>query len=638
MCKKPYYITTAIAYSSAKPHIGNVYEIVLADAIARFKREQGYDVYFQTGTDEHGQKIADKAKAKGLSAQQHVDEMTSIIKHQFDLMNISYDRFMRTTDPYHKQQVAKAFKKMFEQNDIYKDVYEGWYCVADEAFYTESQVVDGKCPDCGQPLVKEKEESYFFKLSKYTEQLKEYIEQHPDLIQPASRKNEMMNNFILPGLQDLAVTRSSFDWGIQTFDEKHVVYVWLDALMNYITSLGFDVDGNHGELFLKYWPADLHLIGKDIVRFHTIYWPIFLFSLGLPLPKKVFGHPWLLVGEDKMSKSLGNVIYTDDLVAVFGVDAIRYIMLHEMPFERDGHLTRELIIERINTDLANILGNLVKRTLSMNQKYFDCEVYPTDEKSAFDDDLIQKVSTLAQRVVAKMEDLHIADAISEIIETLRRCNKYIDETQPWVLGKDEANHALLHSVLYNLTESIRICAILLRSFLPETSEKILKQLNTDVTTFESAFEFGLYPAHNKTERDVLPLFMRFDVEKTLTLLETQGPAKKVIEHKPLITIDDFDKLELRKGTVVECKLHPKAEKLLLFQVDMGDEVRQIVSGIADSYQPEQLVGKEVLVCVNLKPIKLRGEMSHGMILSASTDDGHYQVVEIPTVANGNEIS
>lgn len=634
MTKKPYYITTAIAYSSGKPHIGNVYEIVLADAIARFKREQGYDVYFQTGTDEHGQKIAKKASEKGLTPQQHVDEVTSIIKHQFDMMNVSYDRFMRTTEEEHKKQVAAAFKKMFEKGDIYKDEYEGWYCVADEAFYTESQVKEGVCPDCGQTLTRAKEESYFFKLSKYQDQLKQYLIDHPEFIDPSSRKNEMINNFINPGLQDLAVSRSSFDWGIKTFDEKHVIYVWLDALMNYITSLGYDVEGNHGELFKKYWPADLHLIGKDIVRFHTIYWPIFLFSLDIPLPKKVFGHPWLLVGEDKMSKSLGNVIYTDELVSIFGVDAIRYIMLHEMPFERDGHITRELIIERINSDLANVLGNLVKRTLSMNQKYFNGKVQKTNVSTEFDQDLISKVSSLAVEVTNHMEALHIADAISAILETLRRCNKYIDETEPWKLGKDESESDKLQNVLYNLCESIRICGILLRSFLPETSDAILTQLQTQYTSFESAHTFGISD-HFNTQHDSEPLFLRHNVEETLEKLQ---PKKKVIEHKPEIGIDDFDKIELRKGTVLECKAHPKADKLLIFQVDLGDEVRQIVSGIANSYNPVDLIGKEVLVCVNLKPIKLRGEESNGMILSATKDDGTFQVVEIPHVSNGNKIS
>lgn len=631
---KPYYITTAIAYASGKPHIGNVYEIVLADAIARYKREQGYDVFFQTGTDEHGLKIATKAQEKGVTPQQYVDEVSSQIQALFDMMNISYDKFMRTTDPIHKEQVSKAFEKMVKKGDIYKSVYEGWYCVADESFFTDAQLDEnGNCPDCGRPVHKEKEESYFFRLSNYTDQLRQHIETHPQFIQPVQRKNEMINNFINPGLQDLAVSRATLKWGIETFDPNHVIYVWLDALMNYITSLGFEVDGNHGELFNKYWPADLHLIGKDIVRFHTIYWPIFLMSLDIELPKQVFGHPWLLVGDSKMSKSRGNTIYADDLTKVFGVDAVRYIMLHEMPFERDGHVTKESIIEHINTELANVLGNLVKRTLSMTNKYFDGIVMNSNTPGDFDKELIEMASTLAQKVSNKMETLHVQEAISEIMEVLRRCNKYVDETTPWALDKDPETRPRLQTVLYNLLESIRIAAIQLRSFLPETSDKILNELNTNQRSFESSKQFGLLESGIVITKEPSVLFARYDIQKTLELLDVE---KVVIEHKAEITVDDFDKIELRKGTVLTCQKHPKADKLLVFQVDMGDKVHQIVSGIAESYQPEDLIGKEVLVCVNLKPIKLRGELSEGMILSAEMD-GKFQVVEIPNVKNGSAI-
>lgn len=635
MNKKPYYITTAIAYTSGKPHIGNVYEIVLTDSIARFKREQGYDVFFQTGTDEHGLKNAQKAQEKGVTPQQHVDEVAGIIQQLFDTMNISYDKFMRTTDPYHQQQVAKSFKKMVDNGDVYKSIYEGWYCVSCESFYTDSQLdEEGRCPECHSDVNKEKEESYFFKLSNYTDKLKEYYEQHPDFIQPKLREREMVNNFIKPGLQDLAITRTSFDWGIKTFDANHVIYVWLDALLNYVTSLGFDVDGNHGELYKKYWPADVHVVGKDIMRFHTIYWPAFLDALDIPLPKTVFGHPWLLVGDAKMSKSKGNVIYADDLAEVFGVDAVRYIMLHEMPYDRDGHLTLETIIERINTDLANILGNLVKRSLSMSNKYFDGIVNKTDASTEFDESLISKVSTLSKRVESKMETFHVADALSEIIDTLRRCNKYIDETTPWVLAKDETDHDTLQTVLYNLIESIRIAAIQLRSFLPETSEKVLTELNTQQTSYESSQSFGLLENGTKVTDKPSTLFTRFDTEETLKKLEE---PVAVIDHKNEITIQDFDKIELRKGTIIKAKQHPNADKLLVFDVNVGDKVTQIVSGVANTYKPEQLLNKEVLVCTNLKPIKLRGVESHGMILYASIDE-KYQVVEVPHVEDGTEIS
>lgn len=637
MLNKPYYITTAIAYTSGKPHIGNVYEIVLSDSIARYKRERGYDVFFQTGTDEHGLKNAQKAQEKNVTPQQHVDEIAGVIKDLFDLMNISYDKFMRTTDPYHKEQVSKAFKKMVDQGDIYKSVYEGWYCVSCESFYTESQLDEnGNCPECHGNVHKEKEESYFFKLSNYTDYLKDYFQEHPEFIVPKIRENEMVNNFLNPGLQDLAVTRTTFDWGVQTFDENHVIYVWLDALMNYITSLGYDVDGNHGELFKKYWPADVHVVGKDIVRFHTIYWPAFLKALDIPQPKQVFGHPWLLVGDAKMSKSKGNVIYADDLAKVFGIDAVRFVMLHEMPYDRDGHLTKEHIIEHINTELANTLGNLVKRTLSMSNKYFDGVVRRTDSTTEFDQDLISKVEFLGDRVQAYMDEYKVSDAIDEIMETLRRCNKYIDETTPWNLAKNPETVPTLNTVLYNLLESIRICAIQLRPFIPETATKILTELNTQETSYETSLVFGRLEEGIKITSSPSTLFERFDAEKTLELLN-QDPNKLVIEHKPEITIEDFDKLELRKGTVLKCEQHPNAEKLLVFDVDLGDKVVQIVSGIAESYDPKELLHKEVLVCVNLKPIKLRGVMSNGMILSAHHGD-KYQVVEIPNVDNGAQIS
>lgn len=633
--KTPYYITTAIAYTSGKPHIGNVYEIVLSDSLARFKREQGFDVFFQTGTDEHGLKNAQKAEEKGLTPKQHVDEVAKEIQELFDLMNISYDKFMRTTDPYHQEQVAKAFKKMVDNGSVYKSVYEGWYCISCESFYTESQLDDdGRCPECHSEVHKEKEESYFFKLSEYTDKLKTYYQNHPAFIVPKLRENEMVNNFLNPGLNDLAITRTSFDWGIKTFDDQHVIYVWLDALMNYITSLGYDVEGDHGELFKKYWPADVHVVGKDIMRFHTIYWPAFLMALDIELPKTVFGHPWLLIGDAKMSKSKGNVVYADDLAEIFGVDAVRYIMLHEMPYDRDGRLTSQQIIERINTDLANVLGNLVKRTLSMSNKYFNGVVTKTVANTPFDEDLIQKAQQLASKVAEKMETYHVADALSDIMELLRRCNKYIDETEPWVLARDPQHEDTLNTVLYNLVESIRIAAIQLRSFLPETSEKILNELNTQATSYESSFHFGGLVNNTKITDAPSVLFSRFDVEKTL---EKMNPPVKVLNHKAEISIDDFNKLELRKGTIIEAKQHPNADKLLVFQVDIGDQVVQICSGIAENYKPQDLLNKGVAVVVNLKPIKLRGEESRGMILAVEKADG-YQVLTMEGIEDGAEIS
>lgn len=626
--KEKYYITTAIAYTSGKPHIGNTYEIVLADAIARYKRDAGYDVYFQTGTDEHGQKIEEKAKAVHLEPKQFVDGVASQIKDIWDLMNTSYDHFMRTTDPTHEKQVQKMFKKLYDQGDIYKSEYEGWYCTPCESFYTESQLVDGKCPDCGRPVQKAKEEAYFFKMSKYADRLLKHIEEHPDFIQPESRKNEMINNFIKPGLQDLCVSRTSFKWGVPVdFDEKHVVYVWIDALSNYITGLGFDVDGNHGELYKKYWPADVHLIGKDILRFHTIYWPIMLMALDLPLPKQVFGHPWLLVGEGKMSKSKGNVIYADDLVRHFGVDAVRYIMLHEMPFAQDGTVTYELMIERINSDLANILGNLVNRTISMSHKYFHGLVENTNVREALDDELIEMCINLPNKVEDKMNQLRVADAIDDIFALLRRSNKYIDETTPWALGKDESKKGRLATVLYNLLECIRTSAVLLEPYLPETSKKILDQLNTEKRSFDTVGTFGQLESGitlNKAEI----LFARLDEKEVLEKIASESkPQIKKPETKPEITIDDFGKVEMTVGEVIACEKHPKADKLLVSQIDLGYETRQIVSGIASSYKPEEMVGKKVVVISNLAAAKLRGVESQGMILAGEAE-GQIKVVEV----------
>ncbi|WP_302925313.1 methionine--tRNA ligase [Holdemania filiformis] len=637
-----YYITTAIAYTSGKPHIGNTYEIVLADSIARYKRMLGYDVFFQTGTDEHGQKIEDKAKAAGVAPQQFVDQVAGQIKEIWDLMNTSYDKFMRTTDPDHERQVQKIFKKLYDQGDIYKSEYEGWYCKPCESFFTESQIVDGKCPDCGAPVEKAKEEAYFFRMSKYADRLLKYIEENPEFIQPESRKNEMINNFIKPGLQDLCVSRTSFTWGVPVdFDPKHVVYVWIDALTNYITGLGYDCDGNHGEKFKHYWPADVHLIGKDILRFHTIYWPIMLMALDLPLPKQVFGHPWLLVGEGKMSKSKGNVIYADDLVRYFGVDAVRYIMLHEMPFAQDGTVTYELMIERINSDLANILGNLVNRTLSMTNKYFGGLVHNANVSDPIDDELIALAKATPANVQKKMDELRVADAIDEIFALLRRSNKYIDETMPWALGKDETKKDRLATVLYNLLESIRIAAILLESYLPETSKAILDQLNTQQRSYDSVLTFGqLEDGIHVTPKPQI-LFARIDEKEMLEKIEAEQPKKAPVKPaepaKPQITIDDFAKIEMKVGQVLSCEKHPKADKLLVSQIDIGEEKpRQIVSGIAGSYKPEQMVGKKVVVITNLAPAKLRGVESQGMILAGMGED-QIEVLSVEKLPVGSTV-
>ena len=637
-----YYITTAIAYTSGKPHIGNTYEIVLADSIARYKRMLGYDVFFQTGTDEHGQKIEDKAKAAGVAPQQFVDQVAGQIKEIWDLMNTSYDKFMRTTDPDHERQVQKIFKKLYDQGDIYKSEYEGWYCKPCESFFTESQIVDGKCPDCGAPVEKAKEEAYFFRMSKYADRLLKHIEENPEFIQPESRKNEMINNFIKPGLQDLCVSRTSFTWGVPVdFDPKHVVYVWIDALPNYITGLGYDCDGNHGEKFKHYWPADVHLIGNDILRFHTIYWPIMLMALDLPLPKQVFGHPWLLVGEGKMSKSKGNVIYADDLVRYFGVDAVRYIMLHEMPFAQDGTVTYELMIERINSDLANILGNLVNRTLSMTNKYFGGLVHNANVSDPIDDELIALAKATPANVQKKMDELRVADAIDEIFALLRRSNKYIDETMPWALGKDETKKDRLATVLYNLLESIRIAAILLESYLPETSKAILDQLNTQQRSYDSVLTFGqLEDGIHVTPKPQI-LFARIDEKEMLEKIEAEQPKKTPVKPaepaKPQITIDDFAKIEMKVGQVLSCEKHPKADKLLVSQIDIGEEKpRQIVSGIAGSYKPEQMVGKKVVVITNLAPAKLRGVESQGMILAGMGED-QIEVLSVEKLPVGSTV-
>ena len=618
--KGKYYITTAIAYTSGKPHIGNTYEIVLADSIARYKRATGYDVFFQTGTDEHGQKIEDKANAAGMTPQQFVDGVAGQIKDIWDLMNTSYDKFIRTTDDYHVKQVQKIFRKLHDQGDIYKGEYEGWYCKPCESFFTESQLKDGKCPDCGAAVEKAKEEAYFFRMSKYQDRLIEHIEQNPQFIQPESRKNEMLNNFLRPGLQDLCVSRTSFKWGVPVdFDDRHVVYVWIDALSNYITGLGFDMDGNHGELYGKYWPADVHLIGKDILRFHTIYWPIMLMALGIELPKQVFGHPWLLVGEDKMSKSKGNVIYADYLVNIFGVDAIRYYVLHEMPFAQDGTITWELVTERVNSDLANILGNLVNRTVSMTNKYFGVKVTNLNVCEPIDEELKQLAMASIDGVEKKMNDLKVTDSLDVIFDLLRRCNKYVDETEPWKLGKDETKKERLATVLYNLLEGIRFSAILLEPYMPETAQKIFAQIDTKKTTTDTLV-WGQY----ETEHNVIAkpeiLFARLDVKDVMEKVEALKPAKPVakkIEHKPEITIDDFAKVELLVGTVLSCEKHPKADKLLVSQIDLGGEVRQIVSGIAQYFKPEEMVGRKVVVVSNLKPANLRGVESQGMILAAA---------------------
>ena len=634
--KKPYYLTTAIAYTSGKPHIGNVYEIVLADAIARFKRAQGYDVRFQTGTDEHGQKVEEKAIKAGISPKQFVDEVSEIIKGQFDVMNVSYDKFMRTTDPYHEKQIQKIFKKLYDKGDIYKGHYDGLYCQECEAFYTPSQIEEeGHCPVCGGELHAMQEEAYFFRMSKYADRLIQYIEDHPHFIQPESRKNEMINNFLKPGLQDLCVSRTTFSWGIPVdFDPKHVVYVWIDALTNYITGLGYDCDGNHDELFKKYWPADLHLIGKDIVRFHTIYWPIMLMALDVELPKQVFGHPWLLTGSDKMSKSKGNVIYADDLVELFGVDAVRYIMLHEMPFAQDGHITYELMVERINSDLANILGNLVSRTIAMSNKYFNGVVSNPGVEEDVDAELKACALEAVKKTQEKMEDLHVGDAIDEIFTLLRRTNKYIDETMPWALAKDESKKDRLATVLYNLLESIRISAVLLQSFLPDTADKIFEYLHTEKKDLTSCESFDQLETDIKIVEKCEPLFARIDEKKFFEEFNKPKEEKKVVDESKLVTVDDFAKLEFKVGTIVKCEPHPKADRLLVEQIDLGDEVRQVVSGIAKYYKHEELVGKQVVVVTNLKPVKLRGVESNGMILCATDDKDLSFVTVAKEMPNG----
>lgn len=654
MSKEKFYITTAIAYTSGKPHIGNTYEIVLADSIARFKRQMGYDVFFQTGTDEHGMKIEEKAKDAGITPKQFVDNVSTEIKRIWDLMNTSYDKFIRTTDVDHEKQVQKIFKKLYEKGDIYKGEYEGLYCTPCESFWTESQLVDGKCPDCGREVKPAKEEAYFLKLSKYADRLIEHINTHPEFIQPVSRKNEMMNNFLLPGLQDLCVSRTSFKWGIPVdFDDKHVVYVWLDALTNYITGIGYDADGNSSEQYKKFWPADLHLIGKDIIRFHTIYWPIFLMALGEPLPKQVFGHPWLLQNDGKMSKSKGNVIYADDLVDLFGVDAVRYFVLHEMPFENDGVISWELMVERMNSDLANTLGNLVNRTIAMSNKYFGGVVNKTGvEDAAIDGDLKAVVTATRDKVQAKMATLHVADAITEVFTLFKRCNKYIDETMPWALAKDEAQQDRLAEVLYNLVESITIGANLLKSFMPETTDKILAQLypanpEAGVRDFDDLATFGLRETGLKVTETPEILFARLDFEKDLkekveAIQEAQKKANGVTEYpqvevKPEITFDDFEKVQFRVAKVLTCEAVKKT-KLLKFELQIGDEKRTIVSGIQKYYKPEELIGKKLVVCTNLKPRKICGIESQGMIISAWDDKDNLSVLTLEKdIIEGAEI-
>ena len=652
--KGPFYMTTAIAYTSGKPHIGNTYEIVLADSIARFRRQEGYDVFFQTGTDEHGQKIELKAEEAGITPKEFVDNVSTEIKRIWDLMNTSYDKFIRTTDDYHEKQVQKIFKKLYDQGDIYKGSYEGMYCTPCESFWTESQLVDGKCPDCGSEVKPAKEEAYFFKMSKYANKLIEHINTHPEFIQPVSRKNEMMNNFLLPGLQDLCVSRTSFKWGIPVdFDDKHVVYVWLDALTNYITGIGYDADGNSSEQYKKFWPADLHLIGKDIIRFHTIYWPIFLMALGEPLPKQVFGHPWLLQNDGKMSKSKGNVIYADDLVDLFGVDAVRYFVLHEMPFENDGVISWELMVERMNSDLANTLGNLVNRTIAMSNKYFGGVVNKTGvEDAAIDGDLKAVVTATRDKVQAKMATLHVADAITEVFTLFKRCNKYIDETMPWALAKDEAQQDRLAEVLYNLVESITIGANLLKSFMPETTDKILAQLypanpEAGVRDFDDLATFGLRETGLKVTETPEILFARLDFEKDLkekvdAIQEAQKKANGVTEYpqvevKPEITFDDFEKVQFRVAKVLTCEAVKKT-KLLKFELQIGDEKRTIVSGIQKYYKPEELIGKKLVVCTNLKPRKICGIESQGMIISAWDDKDNLSVLTLEKdIIEGAEI-
>ena len=673
MEKKPYYITTAIAYASGKPHIGNTYEIILADAMARFKRYEGYDVFFMTGTDEHGQKIEGKAKEAGKTPKQFVDEVVGEIKTIWDLMNTSYDKFMRTTEPYHEKQVQKMFRKMYEKGDIYKGKYEGWYCTPCESFWTDTQLVDGKCPDCGRPVERAAEDAYFFKMSKYADRLMEHIETHPEFIQPVSRKNEMVNNFLKPGLQDLCVSRSSFTWGIPVdFDEKNVVYVWLDALTNYITGIGYDTDGNHGERYKKYWPADLHLIGKDIVRFHTIYWPIFLMSLDIPLPKQVFGHPWLLTAAGnaeegtKMSKSRGNVIYADDLVHLFGVDAVRFFVLHEMPFENDGVISWELMVERYNSQLANILGNLVKRTIAMSNKYFEGIVEKTPATDPVDEDLRNTVLSQAKLAVEKMEEHRVSDALTAIFEIFRRSNKYIDETEPWILAREEELAPRLKTVLYNLTEAIVIGASLLESFMPDTAKTILDELSAEKRAFEQLGQFGLYPSGMRVSENPSTLFDRKDwkeIEKEVekiteeqiqkAALEEEKSGKKegdksaesklaaegdverdlhpvVLPYKAEVSYEDFEKLDFRIGKILHAEEVKKSKKLLLFKVQVGEEVRQILSGIKSAYRPEELVGKKVMVLVNLKPRMIAGYESQGMLLSAAFEEDGEEVLSLMT--------
>lgn len=655
MSKKPYYITTAIAYASGKPHIGNTYEIVLADAIARFRREEGLEVFFQTGTDEHGQKIENKAKEAGITPKEYVDNAAGQIRRIWDLMNTSYDKFIRTTDEDHKKQVQKIFKKFYDQGDIYKGCYEGMYCTACESFFTDSQLVDGKCPDCGGDVYPAKEEAYFFKMSKYADRLIKYINEHPEFIQPVSRKNEMMNNFLLPGLQDLCVSRTSFTWGIPVdFDPKHITYVWLDALSNYITGIGYDVDGDSSERFKKFWPADLHLIGKDIIRFHTIYWPIFLMALDLPLPKQVFGHPWLLQGDGKMSKSKGNVIYADTLVDFFGVDAVRYFVLHEMPFDNDGVISWELMVERFNSDLANVLGNLVSRTISMTNKYFDGVLTDANDESVagaieVDTDLKDVVLMTVEKVVKKMSELRVADAITEIWTLFKRCNKYIDETTPWILAKEEDKKERLQTVLYNLSESIAIGASLLHSFMPETSEKILEYFGTNKRSLEDMNKFGLLMSGTTVAKDPEILFKRLELEEVLKKIEALnlGGNKEEsseiegvdVEAKDTIEYDDFAKLQIQVGQIIKCEEVPKSKKLLCSQVQVGNTTRQILSGIKQWYSAKDMVGKQVLVVTNLAPKKIAGLESQGMILLAEDNEGNACLVSPEkNIKPGSEIA
>ena len=650
MEKKKFYMTTAIAYTSGKPHIGNTYEIVLADSIARYKRFEGYDVFFQTGTDEHGLKIEQKAEAAGITPKEYVDQVAGQIKEIWDLMNTSYDKFIRTTDSDHEAQVQKIFKYLYDKGDIYKGYYEGMYCTPCESFFTESQLVDGKCPDCGREVQPAKEEAYFFRMSKYADRLIDYINTHPEFIQPVYRKNEMMNNFLLPGLQDLCVSRTSFTWGIPvTFDPKHVIYVWLDALTNYITGIGYDCEGESSDLFKKNWPADLHLIGKDIIRFHTIYWPIFLMALDLPLPKQVFGHPWLLQGDGKMSKSKGNVLYVDELADFFGVDAVRYFVLHEMPFENDGVITWELMVERLNSELANTLGNLVNRTISMSNKYFGGTVTQTGAAEEVDEDLKKTVLNTLTKVTDKMDQLRVADALTEIFALFKRCNKYIDETMPWALAKDETKKDRLSEVLYNLVESISYGATLLESFMPSTSRRILEQLNAEPRTIEQMNHFGLYRSGAKVTDKPEILFARMDIKEVLEKVEARKAAEEAakapkepvidIEPKENISYDDFARLQFQVGEIISCEAVPKADKLLCSQVKVGSQVRQIVSGIRNTYSPEEMVGKKVMVLVNLEPRKIRGLVSEGMLLCAEDENGNLSLVtpekEMPA---GAEIS